>query len=230
MKYLLLFLLGLLPACDKWNDPTVNGSLPGVTGVVYGHHVASHNLIVFVWGQSNNVRFEEYGEQTFVEDWQKEYPGSIVRFINCAVGGTGISQWQAGGPLVSQCNTGGLTPSVILFYQGEADAYNNTANWEQQFYSAVKGWRQQFNQPDLPIVFAQLAVEDPAIYCPAQQWDMIKQQQADINIHNVKMIKTDDISMLDPDPNVAQGVHLSQASYTNIAQRYVEAIIQIGAN
>lgn len=183
-----------------------------------------HNQTILVIGQSNNVRFERYGETTFITAYRNSSPSSKIIFINCAVGGTSISQWQYGGELMNQCNTGGRVPTAILFYQGESDAALGTQNWNEQFTSAVTGFRKTFNSPKLPVIYAQIAVEDPMIFCPLSQWQDIQRQQTEVSIPGVAMIKTSDVSQLDPDPAIAAGVHLSAKSYANIAVRYAQAL------
>jgi len=211
-----LFLCGLLTGCDKVIKPLMLG---GVSSTVVRHDVA------LVIGQSNNARFEQYGEGAFAKDYQRFFPGSTIQFINCSVGGTAINQWQVDGPEMAACRFNGLKPTLILFYQGEADAYLKTGNWNEQFVSAVLGWRKLLGE--LPVVYAQIAVEDPTLYCPQTDWDALQFQQTCVGLHNVRMIKTSDVSQLDPDPAIAQGVHLSPQSYVNIAERYVEGLAQI---
>lgn len=180
---------------------------------------------ILVIGQSNNVRFEQYGEGAFRSYWGQVRPAQVISFINCAVGGTAISQWQEPGPLMDQCNTGGRRIDAIFFYQGEWDAFYGTSNWGVQFASAVSGWRKRFG--NIPVIFAQIAVEDSAVYCPLSAWQSIQDQQSQVVISNAKMIVTQDISVLDSNSTISQGVHLSPESYVGIAERYATALLSL---
>jgi hypothetical protein len=220
MKRFSFVLLIFLTACDRRHMPAVMNLLSGSKSTV------PHNQVILSIGQSNEVRFEQYGEQAFLQAYANQNPGQVT-FINCAVGGTSISQWQYQGQLMIQCDTHGLTPTAVFYWQGEADAANNMQNWTFLFGKAVAGWRKTFASPALPVVFAQLAVEDPSIYCPLENWRSIQDQQADVSIAGVEMIVTQDITQLDPDPAIAQGVHLSSQSYMNVASRYAAALLDL---
>ena len=62
----------------------------------------------------------------------------------------------------------------------------------------MKAWRSDLGIPSLPFVFAQLAIHASEESIP--NWDVIKEQQASVDLPNVAMIKTDDLELGDAGP------------------------------
>lgn len=187
----------LLTGCDKLFKPLFSGVSLGGT---------ASRLNVLLIGQSNMVNFYGAGEATFA----KNVPYGSVNFIQCAVGGTSIGQWQMGGALMNQCQTHGVKPDLILFYQGESDAALGTTNWAQQFMSAVNGWRTAW---DVPVIYAQIATCGPA-FASAANWQSIQDQQASVFMNRVKMISTKDLT------DRLDDVHLTPASERIVGGRF----------
>jgi hypothetical protein len=188
------------------------------TRTKYGSMTAwSHGDVILLAGQSNMVRFSQYGLQSFAQDYAKKYgAGSAVEFVPCAVGGTYSAQWLPGQPLFDQClaDAHGKKVTMVLYYQGESDAALKTQDWGYCFGLTIAGFRRAFG--NVPVVFAQIAITtDPGFI---QGWQSIQDQQARVSIPGVKMIVTKDVAAL------FDSVHLTPDTYPKIAQRFVDAM------
>lgn len=148
------------------------------------------------------------------------YPNLRIGLIQCAVGNTAMSRWAPGGDLYTTCLKRTLAARAygvvrgVLFYQGEADAYNSTAaGWATRFAAMVGGFRQSLRQPGLMVVFAQLGrmPSDAALY---PQWTAVQAEQASVKIAHVRMVSTSDIP---------SDVHYDAAGYATLGQRFASA-------
>ncbi len=92
--------------------------------------------------------------------------------------------------------------SALFFYQGENDtlSYENASTYKDRFESFLLSFREDFGH--VPVIFAQLASNTKNY----KFWDLVKQQQAMINLPNSYMVKTDSLSL-----NV-DGIHLNSES------------------
>ena len=170
---------------------------------------------------------------SFAEQLLQFDPNLIIGLIPCAKNSTSISAWNRNTAVTSlygsclnrirQATQMGV-PAGILFYQGETDAsdpllYPNKGIiapdlWASKFSELVQNWRSDLVSPNLPVVFAQLATNgDPGSFI---NWEAIKQQQASVNLPFCRMIKTDDLTVVD-------GVHLSIESYQELGKRFADA-------
>lgn len=173
------------------------------------------NISVAIAGQSNAYWFTPAGEEGFKAEWNTFYPGSIVTFFNCAVGGTAITEWTPDRDHFQDCVTiaksRNLHFDLLFFYQGEADARLGTDNWCYWFSMVMTGFREWWGK-SLPIVYAQIATTTDPVY--QAHWDSIKAQQpqAEQSMPTILMVKTDDQPLKD-------SIHLTDAGEYIIGQR-----------
>ncbi|MGP1371435.1 MAG: sialate O-acetylesterase, partial [Almyronema sp.] len=163
-------------------------------------------------------------------------PDLAIGLIPCAKGGSTIAEWQrnlAEDTLYGACLKHVRAASVmgtvegVLFFQGEADAIAPERlpgrsvypqQWAALFEQYVRDLRQDLDQPDLPLVFAQIATTTRLDILP--NWEQVKAQQVTVNIPAVAMIKTDDLALQDY-------VHFTSESYEVIGQRFAQAYWQL---
>jgi hypothetical protein len=149
-----------------------------------------------------------------------------IGLVNVSVGGTGIQDWQKNNSensLYQKMLQRALAASTqgqikgILFFQGEHDSGNgpnlHCYDWDVYFKKFVKDIRKELNNDSLPIIFAQLGKGTD------KKWNVIKKLQESINIHNVKMIKTDDLPFQEGD------VHFTTNGYIEIGKRFADTYI-----
>lgn len=159
-------------------------------------------------------------------------PQIVIGLIPCAKNSSVIGQWQrdlSDQTLYGSClkRARAASPmgqiSGILFFQGETDALDpvlypgperNPSDWSRLFTAFVSDFRQDLNEPDLPVVFAQLSSNTaPQAYT---NWDIVTKQQASIQLPMTAMITTDDLPRQD-------GLHFTVESYRIIGQRFAQA-------
>jgi hypothetical protein len=99
----------------------------------------------------------------FAREILKQDPKTSIGLIPCAVGGTSLDQWKAGGPLYSAAmlrakeamKQGKL--SGILWHQGEADsAPDKVATYADRFFTMITQLRQDLGDNKLPVVVGEL--------------------------------------------------------------------------
>lgn len=153
------------------------------------------------------------------------YTSKTIGLIPCAKGGSTIADWKPGtsrntlyGSCLARAHEAQKYGTVrgILFYQGESDAATESLvdSYSAKFQKIVAALRRDFNNPSLPVVFAQIGKNpnDPRFPC----WDNVKHMQENIKIPNVCMIKTDDLP--------AKGLHLTSKGYVELGKRFAEAM------
>lgn len=157
-------------------------------------------------------------------------PGVVVGLIPCAKNSSAIGQWQrdlSNQSLYGSClkRARAASPmgqiSGLLFFQGEADALDpiqypdpqpHPADWSQLFSTFVKDFRKDLDEPDLPVVFAQLG---STISSDFPNWELVKDQQSSVQLPLTAMIITDDLPLLD-------GLHFTAESYRIIGKRFAD--------
>lgn len=159
-------------------------------------------------------------------------PDIMIGLIPCAKNSSGIIQWQrdlSDRSLYGSClkRVGAASPmgevAGILFFQGETDAADpiqypdllpHPSEWSELFTAFITDMRNDLNQPDLPVVFAQIgSTWTPEAY---PNWDFIMQQQASLQLHRSAMIVTSDLPLLD-------GIHFTTDGYRIIGSRFADA-------
>jgi hypothetical protein len=162
----------------------------------------------------------------------EHHPQSLIGLIPCAKNASAIGQWQrdlSDQSLYGSClrRARAASPlgriSGILFFQGEADALDpvlypdpepNAPEWSVLFTRFVTDFRMDLNDPNLPVVFAQLGTtSDPVAFI---NWELVKEQQSSIRMPMAAMITTDDLPLMD-------GLHFTAQSYRVIGERFAEA-------
>lgn len=160
------------------------------------------------------------------------HPEAAIGLIPCAKNSSAIKQWQrnlSDQTLYGSCLKRALAASTmghisgILFLQGETDAQNPTLypepephpfDWGFLFTAFITDFRNDLQEPELPIIFAQLG-RDP-LSNDFSNWKVVQEQQSSINIPMTAMITTDDLALLD-------GVHFTAESYQTVGRRLAEA-------
>lgn len=175
-----------------------------------------------VAGQSNANRVAQYGEHS----WDASRNASDT-FVNCADDGTTTVDWQPGGAVMNRALTkmGNTAPDVILWMQGESDAFlPDWSNYEQRTVGLFNYFRSKW--PGVPIVFAQIGTIDPNIRGTAK-WDEIKAMQARLTFPNSVMVRTDDLPGL-PTSAGADGLHFTAQGDQGIAIRFFQGYRELG--
>jgi hypothetical protein len=99
----------------------------------------------------------------FAREILKQDPKTPIGLIPCAVGGTSLDQWKAGGPLYDAAvlrakeamKQGKL--AGILWHQGEADsAPDKVASYADRFSTLITQLRQDLGDDKLPVVVGEL--------------------------------------------------------------------------
>lgn len=160
------------------------------------------------------------------------HPDIVIGLIPCAKNSSGIIQWQR--DLSDQSLYGSCLKRVraaspmgeiagILFFQGETDALDpiqspdpppHPSEWSELFTAFITDLRNDLNQPDVPVVFAQIGTNWSPEAFP--NWDIVRKQQASIQFPMTTMVTTDDLPLLD-------GLHFTSDSYRIIGNRFAEA-------
>ena len=178
---------------------------------------------------------------SFAETLLGAKPEWAIGLIPCAKGSTSLLNWVPDDDpktlygscwrrIMQAAQMG--TVEGMLFYQGETDAidpdYYAKQNiernilpadqWAEKFAEFVAAWRRDLGIPDLPVVFAQIATT--ATNEEALNWNLIKEQQAAVDLPYVRMITTDDLELGD-------AVHLTAESYLEVGRRFAEAYLEI---
>ena len=160
-----------------------------------------------------------------------EQDGSLrIGLIPCARGASSIKDWQ---PNLSQNSLYGAclrrilaarsygSVKAILVSQGEDDTLDpelfpdrdlGAGSWAEDFSSLVGAFRRDLDDSSLPVLFTQLTHFQEE---RRPNWDLVKQQQNEVNLHNTIMIKTDDIPLTD-------GVHFETEAQIEIGRRFAE--------
>lgn len=160
------------------------------------------------------------------------HPDIVIGLIPCAKNSSGIIQWQrdlSDQTLYGSClkRARAASPmgkiSGILFFQGETDAadpiqYPNppphSSGWSELFTAFITDFRNDLDEPDLPVVFAQIGSNWSPEAFP--NWDVVREQQVSIKLPGTTMIITDDLPLMD-------GLHFTTDSYRIIGNRFAEA-------
>ncbi len=160
------------------------------------------------------------------------HPDIVIGLIPCAKNSSGIIQWQrdlSDQSLYGSClkRVRAASPmgeiSGIMFFQGETDAQDpalypqpepQPSDWANLFATFITDLRNDLHEPDLPVVFAQIGTNWSPEAFP--NWDIIREQQASIQLPMTTMITTDDLLLLD-------GLHFTSDSYRIIGNRFAEA-------
>ena len=146
-----------------------------------------------------------------------------------AKGGSAIKEWQRNlsedslyGSMLKRVFAASTVGKIkgLIFMQGETDALDKnkypkvSLNWKKNFSQFVHDFRSDLNDTNLPVVFSQLGPRKAERHI---NWKHIKDEQMGVELPHCKMIKTDDLSLLDD-------VHFDIESSCIIGERLSEAM------
>jgi hypothetical protein len=189
----------LLRDSGKWD--LAAHPLGETTGSVHLGHFENHNP-----GHTPWLHFAKILKRTL---------GYPIGLVMCAYGGSPLRWWNPAenGALtknmLEMLADYDLHPKAMLWYQGEAEGFENSAEtYFERFSSFLSSVRASLNQPELPVITFQLNRQ----YCPCdlaldRQWGMVRQAQVDAmhRLKNVWTLPAEDVSMYDFIHNSAGG-------------------------
>jgi hypothetical protein len=162
----------------------------------------------------------------------EHHPETVIGLIPCAKNSSAIVQWQRNlsdqslyGSCLKRARAASLMGHIsgILFFQGETDTLDpalypepkpHAFDWAQLFSVFITNLRQDLDEPDLPVVYAQLGSKPPST--EFKHWDVVKEQQSSLHLPMTAMITTDDLPLMDD-------VHFTADSYRIIGRRFADA-------
>jgi hypothetical protein len=151
-------------------------------------------------------------------------PRARIAIINCAMGGTSISQWKKGGDLYEKFLSLAKSQHVgeirgIIFIQGESDTATpeTAAAWEMKFIQFAKSIRADLGIKNLPIILPLLGTIPP--WNSHLGWYTLRDIQIAMptKIKNVSTVETIDLEKPD-------GYHYDRAGVEILAQRMADAV------
>jgi hypothetical protein len=172
---------------------------------------------------------------SFAFEMLEKDPNLVIGLIPCAKGSSSIGEWQQDhgtetlyGSCLKRVRTATKVGDVtgLLFFQGETEAVNpnlrmvshqtlHPEDWDLWFSQMVEAFREDLRDPDLPVVFAQIGDHQAPLTFP--NWDLVKDVQESVSLHETSMIVTDDLPLGD-------AVHFSTDGYRAIGERFAEAM------
>lgn len=196
----------------RWDIAT--HPLGETTGSVHNGHYENHNP-----GHSPWLHFAKR---------LKHELGYPVGLVTCAYGGAPLRWWNPAenGALfrnmLDMLADYDLHPKAILWYQGEAEGYENSADtYLSRFHQLVDATRKALGEPDLPFVTCQLnRVMDTCDEHMDRQWAMVREAQrcAAHEIPGVTVVPTTDLAMYD-------FIHVAAQENLVIAERCARAVL-----
>jgi Carbohydrate esterase, sialic acid-specific acetylesterase len=166
----------------------------------------------------------------------ERHPDIVIGLIPCAKNSSGIIQWQrdlSDQSLYGSCLKRALAASSmgkisgLLFFQGETDAANpilypepppRAADWAGLFAMFITDFRADLQEPELPVVYAQIGSTGASNDFP--NWEVVKEQQAAVQLPRLAMIVTDDLPLMDE-------LHFTVDSYRILGKRFADAYWEI---
>src|SRR5688572_14993347 len=166
----------------------------------------------------------------------ERHPDILIGLIPCAKNSSAIIQWQrdlSDQSLYGSCLKRAQAASVmgeisgLLFFQGEEDALDpiqypqpepHPGDWARLFSAFMADFRADLDQPNLPVIYAQLGSNSALADFP--KWVIVKEQQASVTLPMTDMIVTDDLPLMD-------GLHFTTDSYRVIGKRFAEAFWEL---
>lgn len=185
------------------------------TRSVFTGHLENHNT-----GHSPALRFAKRIQAA---------AGVPVGLVVAAFGGAPLRWWVDGGELaplsrnaLEMVAASGARPRGVLWYQGEADCYEASADdYADRFTTLVRLLRDAVGDSDLPFYTAQLArcTQDPGEHLD-RAWGVLREQQrqAARRLSRVYVLPTGDLPLYD-------SIHLSSAANLVIAERLADAAL-----
>ena len=189
----------LLRDSGKWD--LAAHPLGETTGSVHLGHFENHNP-----GHTPWLHFAKILKRTL---------GYPIGLVMCAYGGSPLRWWNPAenGALtknmLEMLADYDLHPKAMLWYQGEAEGFENSAEtYFGRFSAFVASVRSALGQPELPVITFQLNRQ----FCECgleldRQWGIVRQAQANAmhRLKNVWTLATQDVAMFDFIHNAASG-------------------------
>ena len=202
----------LLRTSARWDLAT--HPLGETTGAVHTGHYENHNPGHSPWLHFAKRLHRELG-----------YP---IGLVPCAYGGAPLRWWnpEENGALtanmLAMLADYDLHPKAVLWYQGEAEGYEDSAGtYPERFAATVACIRRALAQPDLPFLTVQLnrCVEGPTEALD-RQWGLVRQaqRQAMYTIPHVTVVPAADLALYD-------FIHNSAESNLVIGERCARAAL-----
>ena len=204
----------VLRANARWE--LASHPLGETTGAVYTGHYENHNP-----GHSPWLHFAKRLRR------ELRYP---IGLVPCAYGGAPLRWWnlEENGALTRNMldilANHRIHPKAVLWYQGEAEGYENSAaTYAVRFAAFVKQIRQALHQPDLPFFTVQLnRCAESATEEMDRQWGMVRQaqRQAMHMLPNVCVLPSADLALYD-------FIHNSAESNLVVGERCAQAALAV---
>ena len=203
----------VLRSSAKWDIAT--HPLGETTDAVHVGHYENHNP-----GHSPWLHFAKR---------LKSELGYPIGLVPCAYGGAPLRWWnpEENGALfrnmLDMLGDFDIHPKAVLWYQGEAEGYENSAEtYLDRFSAFVKAVRAALNQPGLPFVTCQInRCFDRTDERLDRQWGVVReaQRRAPKVLKNVTVVPTTDLGMYDY-------IHVSAESNLVIGERCARAALR----
>lgn len=161
----------------------------------------------------------------FAEALQARQKGLVIGLIPCAKNASEILAWQRNlsdtslyGSCLKRVRAASTLGRVagVLFLQGEAESLPSHAaaaqQWQARFTAWVNDFRRDLENPNLPVVFAQIGANEHEL----PYWETVQKQQSAVALPHCKMIVTNDLPLFDK-------LHFTPESYRIIGQRFAAA-------
>ncbi len=189
----------LLRDSGKWD--LASHPLGETTGSIHLGHFENHNP-----GHTPWLHFAKILKRTL---------GYPIGLVMCAYGGSPLRWWNLAenGALtrnmLEMLADYDLHPKAMLWYQGEAEGFENSAEtYLERFSAFLDSVRTALEQPELPVITFQLNRQ----FCECdlaldRQWGIVRQAQRDAmyRLKNVWTLATQDVAMFDFIHNGASG-------------------------
>lgn len=156
--------------------------------------------------------------------------GYPIGLVTAAYGGAPLRWWnpEENGSLLrnmlDMLGDYGLHPKAVLWYQGEAEGYENSAEtYPERFRAFVEATRATLGQPDLPFITCQLnRCMERADEHLDRQWGMVREAQrvAAHTLPNVTVVPTTDLAMYD-------FIHIAAQENLVVGERCARSILRL---
>ena len=156
--------------------------------------------------------------------------GIPIGLVPCAYGGAPLRWWnpEENGALftnmLEMLADYGLHPKAVLWYQGEAEGYEDSAGtYGQRFAALVRHTREALSQPGLPFLTVQLnRCVEPSFEARDRQWGLMReaQRQAARTLDGVAVVPAADLALYD-------SIHNAAASNLVIGERCARAALAL---
>jgi hypothetical protein len=157
-----------------------------------------------------------------------------INAIDCSKGGINISEYYSDSLLYKECIKKSKWTNVkgMFFYQGESDAGRMFVNqplnedWNIDFERVITSFRKDLKS-NIPVVYAQIGQYNTTVIQPFlsieenktvyNNWEKFKRIQTKVNLSDVTMIRTDDLSVVDD-------VHHGYEENVIVTKRFIEKL------